>query len=289
MPNAAATIEDLFVCVGAQKAGTTWLMRMLALHPEMFVTPVKELHYFDHVRGITDHLNNRKRRSRYRKYHQRLWTQPSNFAANKSEWNWWRAYMAKPLDDAWYRSLFQHRGTARFGAEATPEYALLGTEGFAHLHGLAPRVRVLFILRDPRAQVWSQALHHCRANGLDAASQSDDAWRELIASDRFQALSNYAATIEALDATFPHDQIKLMFYEDMHADRAEALDDVCAFIGTAQEMPDASRSALNARVNRSQKAEMPAILQHVLDDQFADTIDRIGNRTGHVPQAWLSR
>jgi hypothetical protein len=34
-------IENFFVCVGAQKAGTTWLARVLEDHPEIFMTPVK--------------------------------------------------------------------------------------------------------------------------------------------------------------------------------------------------------------------------------------------------------
>ena len=58
-------IENYFVCVGAQKSGTTWLARVLADHPDVFVTPVKEIHYFDHVRGLTEHLSAKKSRSRY--------------------------------------------------------------------------------------------------------------------------------------------------------------------------------------------------------------------------------
>ena len=73
-------IENFFVCVGAQKAGTTWLARVLATHPDLFLTPVKEIHYFDHVRGITEHLSDKKRQSRYRKFHQRMWTQWHKFS-----------------------------------------------------------------------------------------------------------------------------------------------------------------------------------------------------------------
>src|SRR5689334_3840207 len=60
-------IERYFVCIGAQKSGTTWLARVLSHHPDLFVTPVKEIHYFDHVLGVTQHLSDSKRRSRYRK------------------------------------------------------------------------------------------------------------------------------------------------------------------------------------------------------------------------------
>ena len=44
-----------FLCVGAQKAGTSWLYRQLELHPDFWMPPVKELHYLDN-------LNRTKRR-----------------------------------------------------------------------------------------------------------------------------------------------------------------------------------------------------------------------------------
>lgn len=40
------TLPD-FLCIGAQKAGTTWLYENLRLHPDIYLTPRKELHYFD--------------------------------------------------------------------------------------------------------------------------------------------------------------------------------------------------------------------------------------------------
>src|SRR2546429_859610 len=38
-----------FLCVGAQKAGTSWLYRQLVEHPDFWMPPVKELHYFDEL------------------------------------------------------------------------------------------------------------------------------------------------------------------------------------------------------------------------------------------------
>ena len=102
---ATPVIENFFLCIGAQKSGTTWLARMLQTHPELFLTPVKEIHYFDHVQGITEHLSNKKRRSRYRKYHQRMWTQWGHFSEYRRQWAWYRDYMASPVDDDWYRQL----------------------------------------------------------------------------------------------------------------------------------------------------------------------------------------
>jgi len=39
-------INNLFLSVGAMKAGTTWLYKQLQYHPEIYFTPEKEIHYF---------------------------------------------------------------------------------------------------------------------------------------------------------------------------------------------------------------------------------------------------
>src|SRR5438105_11482287 len=46
-----------FCCVGAQKGGTGWLYEQLRAHPDFWMPPLKELHYFDRMwrsaRGAT--------------------------------------------------------------------------------------------------------------------------------------------------------------------------------------------------------------------------------------------
>ncbi|PYL65054.1 MAG: hypothetical protein DMF20_09435 [Verrucomicrobia bacterium] len=36
-----------FLCVGAQKGGTSWLYHQLNFHLDFWMPPIKELHYFD--------------------------------------------------------------------------------------------------------------------------------------------------------------------------------------------------------------------------------------------------
>ena len=38
-----------FLCIGAQKAGTSWLFAQLQSHPEVWMPPIKELQYFNHL------------------------------------------------------------------------------------------------------------------------------------------------------------------------------------------------------------------------------------------------
>ncbi|MDA8597042.1 sulfotransferase, partial [Candidatus Pacebacteria bacterium] len=39
-------MNQLAICVGAQKAGTSWLFRCLQEHPDVCCAPQKEIHYF---------------------------------------------------------------------------------------------------------------------------------------------------------------------------------------------------------------------------------------------------
>ena len=279
-----ATIDNLFVCIGAQKAGTTWLARALAMHPEIFVTPVKEIHYFDHVRGITRHLSDKKRRSRYRKFHQKLWTQLHRFADTRAQWPWYREYMRNPIDDAWYADLFRDRAGKRFAGEATPEYAIIGRDGYAHMQRLAPDVRILFIMRNPVTRAWSQVLHHCRSNRINTTACTPQELIALVDSERFNALGNYLGTLRNLDATFTDEQQTSAFYEDIHDDRLTALEKICGFIGIGFEATWFPR--ITCRHNRSQNVELPGPIRAHLRQKYRPLAEQVSERAGRLPESW---
>ncbi|MBB3911557.1 sulfotransferase domain-containing protein [Sphingomonas desiccabilis] len=41
-----------FLVLGAQKCGTTWIHHVLSQHPEVFIPPAKELHFFNKAAGL---------------------------------------------------------------------------------------------------------------------------------------------------------------------------------------------------------------------------------------------
>lgn len=280
----APVIDNFFVCIGAQKSGTTWLARMLQGHPEIFITPVKEIHYFDHTQGITEHLGNKKRRSRYRKYHQRMLTQWTKFGEHRRQWAWYRDYMSSPIDDAWYARLFTHRGTAKFAGELTPEYAILGPKGLGHVRRLAPDARVLFIMRNPVERTWSQVLHQCRARGLDANRQPVEAIVEMLDEPRFKELGDYTTTLDNMGAVFRRAQTLPVFYEDMHADRLAALEQVCRFIGIGFD--PGYFGELGKRFNRSQDVALPDAVRAHLRALYREQAEGVQRRVGRIPPSW---
>lgn len=284
MTDHTPTIQNYFVCIGAQKAGTTWLARVLARHDEVFMTPVKEIHYFDHIAGLTEQLGMRKRRSRYRKYHQRMWTQWNKWREYRSQRLWYHSYMRATLDDAWYASLFAERGGKKVAGEVTPEYALIGKPGLKHLKRLAPDARIIFIMRNPVTRAWSQILHLCRRRRLDATSLSASKLLAMTEEERFMALSDYVQVLDALADVFPSDQVHLAFYEDIHGNRSAALSRICAFLGVAS--PPENFQGLEQRHNPSQQARMPSDLRKELRVRYRAMVREVEERMERVPATW---
>ncbi len=277
-------IENYFVCIGAQKAGTTWLMRALETHPDIFVTPVKEIHYFDHLAGITRHLDRVRKRSRLRKYYTRMLTQWSKVAHFRAQGPWYGDYMKSVLDDDWYMSLFDHRDGARMAGEATPEYAILGEEGFRHIARLAPDARVIYIMRNPVARSWSQVKHYGRRHRLDVANLSTAQLIDIVDSEPFDAHGDYLAVLDKLAKVFTPEQVYVGFYENIHADRLTALAEVCDFLGVGYQpdyFPRPSKS-----VNRSQSANIPDPVRNHLRAKYAGLVTELRNRIDAVPDDW---
>ena len=277
-------ISDYFVCVGAQKASTTWLFSALARHPDIFITPVKEIHYFDHVRGVTRHLDDRRRQSRRRKYLQRLAFDWPRFRIHRSHWEWYRAYMQSPIDDAWYEELFRHRNGKRLAGEATPEYAVLGREGFSHIARLAPQAKAIFIMRNPVTQAWSQYLHFEGKRDARGAGEGIEGAKAFWASEHSARFRDYCATIDDLWAVFGRDRVKLLFHEEIHADRLAALRGVCAFL----DAPFEPRffGAVGKALNASRPAPLPDDLRRHLVALHRPTAEAVLNRLGRIPKSW---
>ncbi len=56
-----------FLVIGAQRAGTTWLHRVLRQHPALWLPPLKELHYFDSLHQNYTWENGIRWRRRWRR------------------------------------------------------------------------------------------------------------------------------------------------------------------------------------------------------------------------------
>src|SRR6266699_2882921 len=97
-----------FLCVGAQKGGTSWLYRQLEPHPDFWMPPVKELHYFNELSKTPSVASARARDDRDRSFLESI----RRLSA--------RSYI--DLDD--YARLFAPKGSLISG-DITPAYSML--------------------------------------------------------------------------------------------------------------------------------------------------------------------
>src|SRR3954453_13745340 len=97
-----------FLCIGAHKAGSTWLYQQLDSHPDFWMPPVKELHYFDELSRIPSVASARARDERDRRFLESI-----KCLSERSH-----------IDLEGYASLFETKGFLLSG-DITPAYSML--------------------------------------------------------------------------------------------------------------------------------------------------------------------
>jgi hypothetical protein len=188
-----------FVCVGAGKAGTTWLWDMLRQHPDVYLPPEKELHYFNDISYDGPDVRN------------------PNFG--------------RPL--AWYLAFFREAGPDQVCGEISPSY-LWSTSAPGLIHELDPEMRILVLLRDPVDRLFSSYLFGRQVGQIAAVSFEEALERHRHLLARAPA----CASVQRYLDLFGRDQVHVVLYDDLVADPAGALRSVQRFIGVPELVPD---------------------------------------------------
>lgn len=128
-----------FICIGAQRAGTTWLYTQLRRHPNVFLPPLKELHYFDRDERYPtpNTLSERSAFKRLRNRDRARWAALDVYRGLRyRDWNnliWSLKFHFGSIDDRWYVNLFPMSKSVCSG-DITPGYSVLDEEGFQLMH-----------------------------------------------------------------------------------------------------------------------------------------------------------
>jgi len=265
--------------VGAQKAGTTWLYDYLGRHPQVAMSPLKELHYFDQrfrpdLCGIWEKEFERQTSAAIA-----LLTNGKTGSLSHVQALIDRVRMN--VDPAAYLEYFDRlatHGRAVMG-EITPSYSLLPKEGFAEIRsmiGLAGAdPRIVFILRDPAERFWSQ----CRFES-SADRPVESVYAQALADPQFLERTRYDATIARLRAVFRPQELLILFYEDLFS--GLAIERLCRFLGIAATQADPNR-----RLNVSAKGALAAERRKQLKKVFAPVYAFVEQEFGsEVPAAW---
>jgi hypothetical protein len=200
---------------------------------------------------------------------------------------WFLRYLLLPPSDAWYASLFRPpEGT--IAGEICPSYARLGEETVAHIRELMPRLRIIFLLRNPIDRMWSQAAMHFEKHGYSSLADVDDA-RIVRFFDKPSSYRNsgYLETLRIWEAHFPPEQMFLGIFDRMKRDSGAFLKEIHAFLGL--EASDAFVSpSVGERRNARKYIPIPEHHYRNLAEKHVGEIERLHERLRDPDTAgWL--
>ena len=263
-----------FLVIGAQRAGTTWLHRVLRQHPSLWLPPVKELHYFDRLETTRTILDPKERRRVGLK--QLLSLDP-----------WLVSYWLRARSDEWYARLFRDaKAKGLVAGEITPAYATLDETVLRRIKRLNDNIKLIFVMRDPVERAWS-AVNNAAKKGLPthrALEKSIKRARESGAAAR----SAYADTIRRLEAVFPASQVHYCFFEDLR-DRPEALtSDLFSFLGVEPVPPTQVQLPQAVNVAAGSKPIPPEFSRTMARD-YLPMVGDLCRRFDGPPHRWRAR
>lgn len=287
--------KPTFLGIGAHKAGTSWLYSQLISHPEVYMPPKKEIHFFD-----------------------RSWRYPSpNILSEPSPWirpfklepqdlkstavdaarmakclltgdlekaQWYRKWLFGYYNERWYASLFESHKNYRAYGEISPAYSILETQDIAKIKALNPDMKLILMLRDPIDRVWSNMRYGAGKGRLEVDLDSPDDIISTLKQPKVALRGDYERTLNLYLEHFDASQLLVCFYEAIRRDPAGLMLAIATFLGISPF----AKANINAkkRVNASKPRSMPEPVKDYLLETYGFQAERLAKALGSYANTW---
>lgn len=261
-----------FLCIGAQKAGTTWLYRALEDRPDLWLPPVKELHYFDEKRHDsrswyelfrgTDGAAQRWRRQLGTERRRRMNEATHPEADERAAWS--RRYFFEMTTPSWYASLFPDD---LLGGDITPEYALLDPDAIEAALDINPELRIIYLLRHPIEREWSGAV--MRQRGLGRST-------DMVLRGGRRRHARYLDNLDRWRTALPAGRIFVGWFDDIAHHPEALLGEILDFLGASSDDPLPPAGRPNSGGSSTIPGRLAAPLAVELRPQLAELAERLG-------------
>jgi hypothetical protein len=225
-----------FLCVGAQKGGTSWLYGQLERHPDFWMPPVKELHYLNSL-------------TRTRRFHPPRCRDQRDASFLDSMKN---LSALSYIDLEKYGQLFEHKGSLVSG-DISPAYSTVSDEIIQRVVNSFPKLKVIFLARDPVDRAWSQLSMGIRLGMISPfdATDAEEVVRNLL--NPGVLLRSYPSKIVARWKRYVHPELfRIYFFDDLEKNPARLRRSILSFLGAD---PNKSSGRLKANDNQDTKKE----------------------------------
>lgn len=278
-------IENLLLCVGAQKAGTTWLNAQLNDHPDIAFSDVKEVHYFNTIHNGSILLTRRKVEHIRRVINNNPHAVEKYFSDISSGVSPDKGMhrLFSPVNDDWYISLF--KGCKKhYCADFTPEYALIGIEGYKNVKAVSKNQKIIYMMRDPVDRALSAIRYFYKMHGQDINAKTTEELIGMVKSNLMISMSDYKKTINDLQESFNNKDVLYLFYEDVMANKQASIDHVCDFLNIEKVILDKDR--INKRVNATDEFEFSRTIVELAENELSHVYDFMRQNFSYVPSTW---
>ncbi|HEY7472632.1 MAG TPA: sulfotransferase [Gemmatimonadota bacterium] len=280
-----------FLGIGAQKAATTWLDACLRRHPQIWLPPLKELHYFDDRDSGDDPAGRPLLASRWsgrrlrRQLVPRLRSDARHLDVSGLRWD--LRYFFGRRSDRWYLSLFP-RDPDSVAGEITPDYSILDAASVARVHAILPDVKLILLMRDPIDRSWSQIRMDVARAGRPIRDVPHEELVALARSRRVARRSDYDRTLRNWGSRYADGRFFIGFMEDVR-DRPEVLlADLCRFLGVDASPPGGPLARRRVHAGES-GGEIPPGVARELARLHLDGLRALEARFGGPVRAWRER
>ena len=285
----------ILYCVGATKAGTTWLYRYLHDHPDCGMPAVKEAHYWD----TFDAARLEKQLVAYRVRLREM--RAAKVKAQEEGRGWQVENMDRRInemkglidtlagdrsgDSAYFSWLIEGRAEGKLVADVTPNYATLSDDDLARMRDLSPNTKFLYLIRDPLDRLWShirmQARRQRQEHEQYAKKSNNILYRILNRGQEMHILErgDYPKIIRKLRRVIPEGRLLIQFAEDLFT--PAGLERLCAFLGIKQVAPAIARPA-----NEGPEVVMLDKLRPRALGLLNEHYEWVARNVGPLPQRW---
>jgi hypothetical protein len=280
-----------FLVIGAQKAGTTWLDRNLRVHPQIWLPPEKEIHFFDLPCPLPfaalQYAPQRKVRHWAR---HRLMRDLAKVNRGEQSREWYEQYYFSARTWHWYCSLFTP-ANGQVAGETTPRYAVISSRKIASIRRHMPDLKIVYLLRDPIDRMWSDhaMFHDHRFGGEGTETVSQSANSSLLTRASSLQHSRYEENIRRWEQFFPRKRIFLGFMEELANEPEDFLRRIFDFLGV-DDTHQPQRAVMDNKINF---AHYPAVSEttagRLAQDLLDDTRQLHERLNSPHTAAWLGR
>lgn len=311
-------MDRFLFCLGVTKGGTTWLNWVLNRHPGIARIPRKELHFFLRQYGQIDRLSDYARMKHFSDFVEKFslaadddprgmlergaaWDDAQQSAWQKNGESrrkyrrlmkmttWYRQYLKGPVNEDWYRSLFDAVPAHQWPSDFSTTGLICGEAGIAAMAGFAPDSRAIVILRNPIDRLWSHAKFHAQVTGKIDELATWDADRIVYFVEKFEMpnLSYYSPGVEAMLKHFAPDKRLIIDFADIASRPQGLLNDVLGLLDLApMDLP--MRDPDDPRINVSPSIPMPPGVFSKYCDSFVADLERLKSSGIDFVDPWIA-